>query len=364
MKILLSSISGNDKTEALHYHRVLQRLGHEVCWISAPARGGTIYPDLYVTQGFDVTTSLEDLISHVGFEPDIFLYIEPRGLIPKGIERIQCPTACVLSDCHRDLDSRLRLAQFFDHVFLYHRNHIHYFNDHPTTHVHWLPYACDLNMFCPTGEVRNLDVAFIGQLFDANHERFRVIGEIAKRWKINEQRVYLQHEIPHVYSQAKIVLNLPLADDLNFRTFEAMSCGAMLLTRRGSNGQDLLFQEEKHFAAFSSKEELLDKIQYYLSHPKEREAIAAVGLAEVQQAHRLEQRIEQLLAIVHRAPNKVAPVRRMSPRQIDQQYAWLYEYWRAVEPGLTLVKEARRAGRPWLPLLLPATRSALRVAFR
>lgn len=361
---MLSSISGNDKAEAMHYRRVLERFGHKVHWISAPAPGGTIYPGLHPAKGFDITTSLEDLNRHAGIDPDIFLYIEPKGMIPKGIERAQFPTACVLSDCHRDLNSRLRLARFFDHVFLYHQNHVQYFSEHPATHVHWLPYACDLSVFFPRGVARDLDVAFIGQLFDANHERFRVIGEIAKRWRINEQRFYFQHEIPHVYSQAKIVLNLPLADDLNFRTFEAMSCGAMLLTRRVSNGQDLLFQEEKHFGAFSNEEELFDKIEYYLSHPKEREAIAAAGLAEIQERHRLEQRIEQLLRIVQRAPNKVAPIRRMSPRQIDRQYAWLYESWRVLEPGLNLVREARQSGRPWLALLLPATRSALRLLFR
>lgn len=78
------------------------------------------------------------------------------------------------------------------------------------------------------------------------------------------------------------MVNLPLKDDLNFRVFEAMSCGALLLTRRVANGQELLFEEGVHFAASKTEAELLEKIDYYLSHESERTTIATAGLAEIQ----------------------------------------------------------------------------------
>src|SRR5262249_34472077 len=158
------------------------------------------------------------------------LYVEPLGLIPSGLERSPIPTACVLSDVHRNLKARQTLSLLFDNVFLYQRNYLHRFNQHPPGTVHWSPWACDQELFRNLGTPRDFDVAFIGQLFGARSERRRVLERVRQTVNLNVQRYYRQVEIPQIYSRAKIVLNMPIGDDLNCRVFEAMSSGAMLLT--------------------------------------------------------------------------------------------------------------------------------------
>lgn len=350
-------------TQSQHYVRVLRGLGHEVFRFGPP--GGTDDPASghFVEAGFAFETRLESLVRLTGFTPDLLLYIEPGGLIPPGIERAPFPTACVLCDTHCWLEARQRLARFFDHVFLYQRNYLRYFQEHAPGHVHWHPYASDIDLFRPLPVERDFDVAFVAKV-KGYPERERIWGTIQQKWRTNPARFYYQREIPEVYSRAKIVLNLPLADDLNFRTFEAMACGAMLLTRRIANGQEVLFQEGKHYAAFSDDRELFEKLDYYLASPCERESIARAGLEEIGKNHRLDQRVNELLDAVKQAPDQGAPVRSLSAAALDREYAWLYEYWRLAAPGLHLAKEARRAGRPWLPLLLPAARSVFRVLFR
>lgn len=364
MNILFSSLSGQNQTESPEFLRVLRRLGHNVSFLPTPTSASGPRPRFWVERGYPDEVRLQALIADAEFQPDLFLYMEPRGLIPRGMESSSVQTVCVLCDTHQDLRARQRLARFFDHVFLYHRNYLTRFCEHPPGHVHWLPYACDLETFRPLGVARDLDVAFVGQPMLAATRRTTITQLLATRYRLNEQRYYLREEIPAVYSRAKIVINMPLGDDLNFRTFEAMSCGAMLLTRRMNNGQEVLFQEGAHYAAYANEQDLFDKIDYFLAHEAERAAIAAAGLAEIQVRHRLELRIEQLLEKVAAAPAYSAPIRRMTPAQIDREYAWLYEYWRAPEPGLQLVREARLEGRAWLPLLPPALRSVLRVALR
>ena len=358
MNILFSSLSGHDQTTKQQNLAVIKRLGHKVFCFSVPASIDDSLRGMRAEAGFAPETNLDVLTRLAGFEPDLFLYMEPNGLIPRGLEHASFPTACILSDTHMGLEARQNQALFFDHVFLYHRNYLRYFISHPDGYVHWQPCACDLELLHPQGCRRDLDVAFVGQL--ALQSRGSVIATLSQRYKMNEPRYYSQQEIAAIYSRAKIVLNLPLKDDLNFRTFEAMSCGAMLLTRRVNNGQELLFEEGKHYAAFADEKELFDKVAYYVAHPEECAMIAAAGLAEIQQHHRLEQRMDELLNIVRNRPERVAPIRNMSSAQVDRQYAWLYEYWRMVEPGLILAREARHAGRPWLPLLMPAIRSVLR----
>jgi hypothetical protein len=310
--------------------------------------------------GFNPLISLDSLIKVAGFAPDLFLYIEPAGLIPRGLERAGCPTACILSDTHRDLPSRLSLSRFFDYVFLYHRNYIKYFSEHPPQSVCWLPYACDLELFKPRQLPRDIDVAFVGH---SAHGRTEVLDRLANRHRMNERRYYLQHEIPEVYSRAKIVLNLPAADDLNFRTFEAMSCGALLLTRKALNGQEQLFEEGRHYVAYENDADMEAKVDHFLAHSDERDAIAAAGLAEVQQAHRLEQRLEQLLGTVA-SHDRSAPIRKLAPQLVDRQYAWLYEHERMLQSGVDLVREARRRGAHWAGLVPPVFRSLVRTVLR
>lgn len=362
-KVLLSTFSGLDKGEGRFYEEVLTRLGCRVWRISVPAHGGPVEKGARPEAGFALGTALDELLRVLPDTPDLFLYVEPLGLIPEGMERAPFPTACVLGDCHRDLASRIRLARFFDQVFLYQRNYVERFTEHPMDRVHWMPYACDLALFRPLGGVRDLDVAFVGELF-RDSERAQVMKTVASRYRVNEQRWYLQAEIPEVYSRAKIVINLPLWDDLNFRFFEALSCGAMLITRRVDNGQGDLFEEGKHFVTFATTEELVQLIDDYLRDDDARERIAAAGHREVVARHSLERRLVGLLAAVASAPEPAAPVRSMSRVQVDRLYSWLYEYWRSADAGARLIATARRAGRSWLPLTPATLRSVIRNSVR
>jgi len=337
-------------------------MGHAVLTVSVPSRHSES-DRIETFVGYSARTSVEELQRQFG-PIDLFLYVEPLGLIPEGMERAPFLTAAVLCDMHNNLPSRLRLAKFFDHVFIYQRNYLDVFKDHPKDHLHWMPFACDIEVVRPIETPRDLDVAFVGKLVSPTHERARITERIARRWKLNEQVYCWQAEIPKVYSRAKIVLNLPLKDDLNFRTFEAMSCGAMLLTRRIANGQELLFEEGRHYAAFATEEELFAKIEYYLAHEEERARIAAAGLAEVQANHSLQQRLEQLLKTVKERAELAAPIRRMPLPQVDSLYAAIYSQWWDATAGWELVREAKKQGRPWQNLVLPAMRTVLRFVLR
>jgi glycosyltransferase involved in cell wall biosynthesis len=337
-------------------------MSHEVFTVSIPSRASEL-ENVETFLGYASRTSIEELQKRFG-RIDLFLYVEPLGLIPTGMERAPFPTAAVLCDMHNHLPSRVQLARFFDHLFLYQRNYLSAFAEHPKDHVHWMPFACDIEAVRPLNLPRDLDVAFVGQLLTPDHERSRIVRQLALQWKVNPARYYPQAEIPSIYSRAKIVLNLPLKDDLNFRTFEAMSCGAMLLTRRVANGQEVLFEEGRHYAAFSTEAELDAKIRYYLEHDDERERIAEAALDEVRAKHTLRLRLEQLLHTIRNDTQRVAPVRKMSRSQVDRCYAELYELWMDVSAGLQLVREAKKGGRSWRSLTVPALRSVLRNVLR
>jgi hypothetical protein len=309
--------------------------------------------------GYLPDVSIHDLIDEHG-KADLFLYIEPLGLIPRGLDSSPIPTACVLSDVHRNLKARLMLAKLFDQVFLYQRNYIGRFRDHDPGAVHWFPYACDTEMFRDLGLPRDLDVAFIGQLFHRKSERRRIIGALARTYRINEQRYYAQKEIPEIYSRAKIVVNLPVGDDLNFRFFEALSCGVLLLTKRLANGQEELFDEDVHYIAFTTEQELLEKVEFYLRNEVERKKIALAGHEEVVKNHSLAARLETLLDNVRSGPPSSAPVRTMKKDAVLDLYASVYERAGRIETLLRLAAEQKRNPTARVLLLAMAFKSFVR----
>jgi hypothetical protein len=324
LKILLSYPSEYDKGEGIHYARVLERLGHQVVVINSSAENNSSIEPTRRVIGLSQGISLQEVLASVG-GADLFLYVEPLGLIPFGLDQSPIPTACVISDVHRDLKARQTLSLLFDHVFLYQRNYTFAFAQHPREAVHWSPWACDELLFRDLGRERDLDVAFVGQLFEPRSDRRRIVTELARRFRVNSQRYYPQAEIPEVYSRAKIVINLPLGQDLNCRFFEAMSCGALLLTSKDDNGQEELFEEGRHYVAFSNEEELFERVTFFLGHEEERARIARAGCELVGRDHGLEERLRKLVDNVRAGPFACSPARKLPAKEAMSLYAAVYE---------------------------------------
>jgi hypothetical protein len=360
MRILLSYATEFDKGEGVHFSRVLARLGHEVHEVNVASSQHQSAPSRSV-KGYAADIHVRDLLRDSG-GGDLFLYIEPLGLIPLGLDSCPIPTACVISDVHRNLNARKVLGSLFDHVFLYQTNYRVHFDEHPRGAVHWMPYACDTEVFRDLHLDRDLDVAFVGQLFGPRSQRSRILAELGRRYRINEQRYYLQSEIPEVYSRAKIVINLPIGDDLTFRFFEALSCGALLLTKRAENGQEELFREDVHYVAFRSEQKLFDKIESFLRNEDKRTTIASAGHDEVVRRHSLAQRLKTLLENVRSGPAFQAPVRRMGKATISRLYAKVYGRAGSIEAILNMAADHRCDPLMRLQLFAIGSKSFLRRA--
>jgi hypothetical protein len=357
MNILLSYASEYDKGEGMHFARVFRRLGHPVTEINVAATAtGTGSPGSLV-RGYPADTTVTELIDDCG-GADFFLYLEPQALIPRGLERSPIPTACVFSDTHRNVKAHRTVASLFDFVFSYMPNYLTAYSDHVPGTVHWLPYGCDEQFFRDAGRVRDLEVAFVGRLY--TKERRRVVGALQRRFRLNQQRYYLQGEIPEIYSRAQIVVDLPVADTMHFRIFEALSCGALLLIKRVNGGIERLFKEGTHYEGYGSDEELFAKIEFYLANPAERDKIARAGYEEVMREHTLSHRLAWLLRTVHSGPLASAPVRRAGIDGVLRVYSDVYERAGRIEVLLKMAAEQRGSRRRHARLIATAAKSFVR----
>lgn len=85
----------------------------------------------------------------------------------------------------------------------------------------------------------------------------------------------------------------------NMRLFETTGVGALLLTEAAPNLADL-FEPSTEAVAYEGEDDLVEKIEHYLKHDDEREAIAAAGQKRTLVEHTYRRRMSELAAMLER----------------------------------------------------------------
>lgn len=115
---------------------------------------------------------------------------------------------------------------------------------------------------------------------------------------INHGPVDYYHTAPYIFKTSKINLNISLRSiksGIPLRAFDIMGAGGFLLTNFQADFLDYFIPGED-FVFFENKFDLLDKISYFLSHEKERSAIAENGLCKIKKEHTYQRRIEEIIS--------------------------------------------------------------------
>jgi len=137
-----------------------------------------------------------------------------------------------------------------------------------------------------------------------------------------EQRITPQQS-NLIYQATKININIhssnstdcifdPKGDFVNPRTFEIAACGGFQLIDRRPAIKEL-FDEDTDLVCFSTIEEALDKINYYLKNEKQRIQIAENSRQKVLQFHTYQQRLDKMLQVILQNSPKIT--RRISNEQ-------------------------------------------------
>jgi len=228
-------------------------------------------------------------------------------------------------------------APHYDLVFTNELSCVDYYRKQGCAHVHHLPLAVELSEFCPmrvhTGYFS--DICFIGSaywyrvgFFDKiapylASKHIRIFGwwwqrlthypllapSICTEWLAPE-------ETARYYNGAKIVINLHRSPDdetfnqnssrvaalsINPRTFEICGTGAFQLTDE-RNDLTQFYSPGHDLATYSSAEDLVQKIEYYLQHEEERNEIALRGLQKTAREHTFDHRVAAMLQVVMSSP--------------------------------------------------------------
>ena len=107
-------------------------------------------------------------------------------------------------------------------------------------------------------------------------------------------------QMPKVFYGSKINLNFTIPNiksGIPLRVWDVLGAGGFLITNYQPE-LELYFEPDKDLVIFESKQDLAQKVSYYLEHEEQRRKIAENGYKKVKLNHSYKQRIAQMLEIL------------------------------------------------------------------
>jgi spore maturation protein CgeB len=269
------------------------------------------------------------------FRPDLFIASGGERLLPSTVVALRkggIRTALWTADVPLHFVPILRSAPAYEHVFCQGTEALDILREGGIQKLFWLPMACDPVHHRPvelSAEERDRyghDVVFVGSHYPMREKLFEALAGLDLAiWGPGWDRlrsdsplrgcVRAAHTTPdtwrQIYAAAKIVLSVHFQDPLGKipchqaspRVFEALACGAFVITDRQKDVM-ALFRDGEHLVSFADDEDLRRKVETYLGCSNERERIAQNGRAEVLARHTYRERLSVLFGSLDSAGAK------------------------------------------------------------
>jgi len=280
----------------------LRSFGHTVITASPPENQSLTYDEATSSRRFDIAFSrnseLKELLARVPpIERLVYFDDSNPDFYLKNLQDCPVPSLLYSIDAHIHHNRHPHFCGMFDRVLVAQKDFVAKFAAYQPA-AYWFPLWAPLT-FEPCPE-KSIDVCFRGSLTREHRpKRVAFLERLSKLIKIDAQVA----DYAEAFCRARIILNETISGDVNFRVFEAMMCGGMLLTPRTSNGLTDLFEPGIDLVTYQddNEAEAAEKIKYYLAHEKERARIAANGRKKILAHHtaliRARQFEEHLLAL-------------------------------------------------------------------
>lgn len=265
--------------------RAFESLGHEVLAL-APG------PD---------PIDLPALLDGRGFVPELLLEVEllgPRTVLT-GLGGLSCAKLFWSVDTHLNAWWHRAYGRMFDAVL--------------TTQDAWVPRLRLLGL--PVAEPlpwfgvarpfrpwsgRSMDLCFVGRVTPARPLRARLVEFLKDRHGLFHADGLGWDEMLALYDDARLVPNEAVFSEINFRLFEAASCGCLVLNQSVASDISRVFEPGREVVVFEDVLELDSHIRRLRADPRSAEAMARAAWARVNAEHLPEHRAARILDLARR----------------------------------------------------------------
>ncbi|SMF15552.1 Glycosyl transferases group 1 [Desulfovibrio gilichinskyi] len=229
----------------------------------------------------DVLYELEKL----EFAPDILLQQESLGcrVFLNGLASIDCVRLFWSVDTHMNMHWHGLYGSMFDGVLTTQKRYVSALEKVCTAEICWVPWMGG-RLGPETGTEPGLipytkrkhDMTFVGRVSPQRPSRKLFVDFLKGNYNLNLVDGLNYSEMMSLYKQTKIVPNEALFGEVNFRLFEACSCGCAVVTPFVGDELGELFEIGKEIAVYNDVLELKDILDRFRNNPK---LAAEMGLA-------------------------------------------------------------------------------------
>lgn len=167
------------------------------------------------------------------------------------------------------------------------------------------------------------DITFIGtyykKLYAEREDILNAVKDLGlniwgnKAWLDTSLKDYYRghpsiEEMAEIYKNTCIGINADISTEVagtgvNLRPFEVTAAGVMLLNR--DDRQDIfnLFEDGKEFVSFHGVEDVRQKVEYYIKHRAERDAIAKAGFERTKREHTYINQLGKVFDLISDTPS-------------------------------------------------------------
>lgn len=249
---------------------------------------------------------------------DVVFFNESQPLsIPKNLEKVNALKVAYFVDSHLHFYTwHKQFAKFFDVILCAQAKYIQKYRRLGLKNVYWLPLFFDPQVDNDLKFKRESDIGFVGTLNPIhNPQRSLLLWLLSKKFKLKIGQNTYGKDRAVIYSNSKIVINQSIYSCQNFRVYEAMACGAMLLTDK-QDGLEKLFKNKKQLIIYRNFTDAIHLANLYINDNKKRAKIAETGHKEVLKNHSSKNRASTIIQII----NKYKTARRVKTYQLNTSY--------------------------------------------
>ena len=158
----------------------------------------------------------------------------------------------------------------------------------------WFPNCYDNKLIYPIKEIKKQH--FVG--FCGNYvNRKTIIDLLVEKYNLKKDIFVIGHDMVETINSYKIHFNKNMANDINYRSFETIGCGTLLLTNENYQYDLLGFKDGENCLMYKNTGELFDKLDFCLNSSNKLFEISKNGLL-LAKKHTYEARFKKLLNFI------------------------------------------------------------------
>ena len=241
-------------------------------------------------------------------QPDIaFIRVDASGsVMPYRLRHARFPIILLIGDTHHMNHPIRKVADYVrnvhkDFIITYNnRHHAHYLIESGQKNVLWVPGITVTPHKVDFVEDKQNQVCFIGNVVKTHRRR----GRLLKAMRATQMPLLITEargiESATIYARNAVSFNCSLNGDLNMRCYEVIASGGLLLSDRlhAETGWDEIVEEGKHYVAFDSIDDLIDKCKALLNDPQMVRTISKAGVEHYYSEIGLEPVLERLYKVI------------------------------------------------------------------